>query len=183
MNDCEFQLGVLRPVMPVRLARIGIDEWAAVRYVHARAFERLAAPYLEPDEVLMFTNKVASPEYTDDLMTENLCGAWIERELAGTAGWRPADDNGRTARITAVFVNPMFARLGIGSRLLTDAEARAGQAGYRSFSARATPNAVGFFALHGYEVSSHGTSHLAPDTDVPITYMRKSAMASAPLVR
>jgi putative acetyltransferase len=165
-------------MLPVRLARVGIDDWAAVRYVHARAFERLAAPYLEPDEVLMFNNRVAAPEYTEDLMGENLVGAWIEQELTGTAGWRPADDHGRTARITAVFVNPMFARLGIGSRLLRDAEARAEVAGYKSFSVRATPNAVGFFTLHGYDISSHGLSMIAPDAEVPVTFMRKSLALS-----
>ena len=175
MNESGLIRPATRPTLPIRLAPIGIDHWADVRYLHARAFERLAAPFLDPREIELFKIRVASPEYTDELMRENLYGAWIDTELTGTAGWRATDDTGQSARITSVYVNPTFGRLGIGAQLLADAEARAEQAGFQSFSLRATPNAVGFFEAQGYHVSSHGISHIVSTTDLPITFMRKLA--------
>lgn len=176
MSDCGIDRHVTRLRLPIRLAAIGIDDWAAVRYVHGIAFERLASPYLDPAEIELFKARIATPEYTDDLMRENLFGAWVDRELAGTAGWRPADDNGSVARITSVFVNPVFTGLGIGAQLLTDAEARASTAGFTNLAVRSTPNAVGFFETFGYEISSHGSSQLVANQDVPITFMRKRAL-------
>ncbi len=178
MSDCSIDRHVTRLQLPIRLAPVGIDDWSAVRYVHGVAFERLASPYLEPNDIELFRARLASPEYTDDLMQENLFGAWIDTELAGTAGWRPADDHGTAARITSVFVLPVFTGLGIGSQLLADAEARAEQAGFTSYSVRATPNAVGFFDTFGYEISSHGITHIVPSQDLPITFMRKRRPAA-----
>ena len=180
MSDCGINRHITRLRLPIRLAPIGIDDWANVRYVHSLAFERLASPYLDPNDIEIFRARLAIPDYTDELMQENLFGAWVENELAGTAGWRPADDNGVTARITSVFVLPVFAGLGIGSQLLADAEARAEQAGFKSFAVRATPNAVGFFETFGYEISSHGIRSVSPNQDLPITFMRKRAMQMAP---
>ncbi len=175
MSDCGINRHITRLRLPIRLSPIGIDDWSAVRYVHGVAFELLASPYLEPADIELFRARLATPDYTDELMQENLVGAWVDSELAGTAGWRPADDNGASARITSVFVLPVFAGFGIGSQLLADAEARAVQAGFLNFAVRATPNAVGFFETFGYEVSSHGIRQLMPSQDVPISFMRKRA--------
>lgn len=180
MSDCRPNADGTRPQLPIRLGAIGVDDWAAVRYVHGAAFERLASPYLEPNEIELFKARVASPEYVEDLMRENLSGAWVESELAGTAGWQPASDDGRTARITSIFVNPIFTGLGIGARLLLDAETRATQAGFTSFAVRSTPNAIGFFAVLGYEISSRGVSHVATGHDVPVAFMRKKQPPGLP---
>ncbi|MFM9942419.1 MAG: GNAT family N-acetyltransferase [Hyphomicrobiaceae bacterium] len=174
MSDWEIDRQAQRQLLPIRLSPIGIDDWSAVRYVHRIAFERLVSPYLDPNEIELFQARISGPEYTEDLMRENLTGAWLDTELAGTAGWQPADDHGTTARITSVFVLPVFTGLGIGAQLLADAEARAEMAGFTSFSVRATPNAVGFFGALGYDISSHGISHVLANQDVPITFMRKS---------
>lgn len=175
MSGSGFERLPPAPSVSVRVAPIGLDDWAAVRHVHALAFERLAGPYLDTDEIVAFKARVATPEYTEDLQSENLIGAWVEQELVGTAGWRPTDDAGTSARITSIFVHPMFARLGIGSHLLAEAERSALRAGFSALAARATPNAVSFFELNGYEVSSHGVSHIASENYVPIAFMRKLA--------
>lgn len=177
MNDVgngEAHVGLGRIA---RLEPIGIDDWADVRQVHRLAFERLAGPYFDREELDAFRALIASPEYTDDLMGESLIGAWIERELVGTAGWRPIDDTGSAARITSVFVSPLFARLGIGSRLVRDAETRARQAGFASFATRATSNAVGFFEALGYDISSHGVCLIGPGLDIPVTFLRRGPVA------
>ncbi len=180
MGDSGPSADRVQPQLPVRLCPIGLDDWAAVRYVHGAAFVRLASPYLEPNEIELFKIRIASPEYIEDLMREDLFGAWVDRELAGTAGWQPAGDSGTTARITSIFVNPIFTGLGIGARLLVDAETRATYAGFTNFAVRSTPNAVGFFAVLGYEISSHGVSHVATGHDVPVTFMRKMQPSGPP---
>lgn len=172
------------PADQVTIKRVGMDDWASVRYVHATAFRIFAGGDCEPAEVEAFASYVRSPEYVERLQAENLCAGWLNGELVGTAGWMPADDSGSLARITSVFVQPLFTRLGIGRKLALDAEMRARTAGFVRFSARATLNSVGFFEKLGYDVTSHGIHAIATEQGMPVTYMRKQeAGADAPVVR
>lgn len=171
-----------RPADQMTLRRVGMDDWANVRYVHASAFRILAGGDSEPAEADAFAAYVRSQDYADRLQGENLYAGWIDGELVGTAGWTPADDSGALARITSVFVRPLFTRLGIGRRLALDAEARARAAGFERFSARATFNSVGFFEKLGYDVTSHGIHAIATEQGMPVTYMRKREPAASPAV-
>lgn len=166
------------PAAPMTIRRVGMDDWASVRYVHATAFRVLASRDCEPAEAEAFADFVRSQDYADRLLAENLHAGWLDGELVGTAGWIPADDSGALARITSVFVRPLFTRLGIGRRLALDAEARARAAGFERFSARATLNSVGFFEKLGYDVTSHGIHVIATEQGMPITYMRKHEPAA-----
>jgi len=174
----------LQPFAPpadrMTIRRVGMDDWASVRYVHASAFRILASSDCEPPELEAFAAYVRSPEYAARLHAENLHAGWLDGELVGTAGWTPADDSGSLARITSVFVRPLFTRLGIGRRLALDAEARARAAGFARFSARATLNSVGFFEKLGYDVTSHGIHAIATEQGMPVTYMRKHEAAVHP---
>ena len=159
---------------------VGVDDWASIRYVHSTAFRLLSASFCTPNEIDAFTGFVRSQTYTDRLMWENLHTGWLGDELVGTAGWAPADDSGAQARITSVFVRPLFTRMGIGRRLVRDAEARARAAGFERFSARVTLNSVGFFEKLGYDVTSYGVHVVMGDQTMPVTYMRKRTGAAAP---
>lgn len=161
------------PADRIAIRPVGLDDWASVRYVHSTAFRLLAAGHFTPDECDAFAGFVRSQDYVDLLIAENVQAAWLDGELVGTSGWTPADDNGALARITAVFVRPFFTRLGIGRRLVLDAEARARNAGFERFSARVTFNAVGFFEKLGYDITSYGIQPIAAEQGLPITYMRR----------
>lgn len=161
---------------------VGVDDWANIRYVHSAAFRLLSASFCTPNEIDAFTAFVRSETYADRLMWENVHTAWLDDELVGTAGWTPADDSGSQARITSVFVRPLFTRAGIGRRLVRDAEARARAAGFERFSARATLNSVGFFEKLGYDVTSYGVHTGMGEQSMPVTYMRKRTAAMAPVV-
>ena len=76
-------------------------------------------------------------------MKEEVYGAWLDGELIGTVSWHAAGNSGSTASIGGIFVR--HPRLGIGRRLLAEAEARAHQCGFERLSACATANAVPFF--------------------------------------
>jgi GNAT superfamily N-acetyltransferase len=88
-----------------------------------------AGAALSDAEMASFLAFVGSAAYSDQLRGEEMHGAFVDGQLVGTASWLVTGDDGETARITSVFVHPMFARLGIGARLLGEVEARACQAG------------------------------------------------------
>ncbi len=72
-------------------------------------------------------------------------------------------------------------RLGIGRRLLAEAEARAHQCGFERIAAGATANAVPFFQRFGYAIASSGKKMFTLGCSLPVTFLRKEL--SAPLSR
>ena len=116
------------------------------------------------------------PAYRDSLIAEDVYGAFVEGQLVGTAAWHVSGDDGRTARISSVFVDPMFGRLGIGGRLLGEVESRGSQSGFHQLGISATINAVPFFEKLGYREASRGIKALGPDCSLPVAFLRKSAL-------
>jgi GNAT superfamily N-acetyltransferase len=161
------------PADRMAIKPLGVDDWAGVRYVHTSAFRGLAGTHFSETEVDAFTQYARSQDYADRLLLENLHTGWLDGELVGTAGWTPADDCGSQARITSVFVRPLFTRMGLGRRLVLDAEARARAAGFQRLCVRATLNCVGFFEKLDYDVTSYGVQAIMSDQPMPVTYMRK----------
>jgi predicted N-acetyltransferase YhbS len=160
------------------IRHVTIDEMAAVRHIHSSAFRVYAGPFLTDEETAAFLAYIQSTRYVDDLMRCDLRGAIVDGSLVGTAAWRAADDQGASARLSAVFVDPLFTHAGIGHRLVADVEARAHQSGFRRFATRVTVNAVPFFERLGYEVASHGVSQVAmPASLIPVSFLRKEVPA------
>jgi GNAT superfamily N-acetyltransferase len=159
---------------PIAIRRIGIDDHADVRYLHIRSLTEQSFGALSEREVAAFAAFVSSSLYSDSLVAEEIHGAFVEGQLVGTAGWQFNGDDGRVARISSVFVHPLFSRLGIGRRLLGEVEMRALRSGFALLGTSATINAVGFFAKLGYREASRGVRTLAPDCSLPVAFMRKS---------
>ncbi len=166
-----------RVVELLEFRAIEIDDYAEVRHLHSLAYRILTTGHHSDEQIAAFTQFVRAPDYTRQLLANDLQGAWLDHILVGTAGWNPASDCGTTARITDIFVHPMFVGAGIARTLVQDAEARARSAGFTDFSARASVNAVPFFATLGYAITSHGVRPLGGGIDVPVTFMRKAAGA------
>jgi putative acetyltransferase len=151
-----------------------MDEHTHVRHLHTKSMENQSADSLTDAEMQAFAVFVRSPGYSDLLKEENLYGAFTEGQLIGTASWQVNGDDGQLARISSVFVDPMFLRLGIGKRLLTEVEARAFQSGFNQLSISTTLNAVPFFEKAGYQVASRGVKALGPSCLLPVAFLRKS---------
>lgn len=149
------------------------DHWSDVRSLHALAFRRLSCPALEPGQCRAFIAHIYAPDYTAALQMQDVHAAWYESRIIGTAGWMPSDDRGTAARITSVFVSPLFARIGIGRRLVVAAEARARAAGFRTFVVRAFQPSAGFFESLGYIRSSQGVQTVGTENGIPVVFMRK----------
>ena len=156
----------------VDLRPIGLDEYAAVRFVHDASFRVNCAAQLAEDDVKSFRAHIFSQKYMDELQLEDLVGAWLDGELIGTAGWMPADDQGLCARISSLFVRPLFSRIGVGPLLLAEVEARARRAGFKELCTRVMPHAVPFMAKAGYEVTSRGVQPFG-GVVCAVAFMRK----------
>jgi GNAT superfamily N-acetyltransferase len=157
----------------VAVRRVGLDDHAQVRYLHARAMRAQCGDALSDGELMAFLAVVESPAYSDHLRVEEVHGAFIDGQLIGTASWLANADDGETARIGGVFVHPMFTRLGLGGRLLAEVERRASQSGFGQFGASATINAVPFFERCGYAEASRGVKAFGPECWLPVAFLRK----------
>jgi GNAT superfamily N-acetyltransferase len=153
------------------LQQLGVDDYAALRHLHATSLRAETIGVLSEAEVGAFARLVYSPAYTALLMKEEVYGAWLDGELVGTASWQTNAANGLVARIGSIFVR--HPRHGIGNRLLTWVEARVQQSGFGRIAAGVTANAVPFFQRHGYSVASSGTRTLALGCALPVTFLRK----------
>jgi GNAT superfamily N-acetyltransferase len=92
------------------------------------------------------------------------CGGWSFRAtLFGSdhgphrahAGGPLLDPRRDAAKIRAIFVHPAFARRGLGSRILAEAEGAAKLAGFSRFEMGSTLTGVPLYRLRGY--SAHET--------------------------
>jgi N-acetylglutamate synthase-like GNAT family acetyltransferase len=153
------------------LRPIAVDDFSNLRYLHATSLRAQTLDVLSEEEVEAFVKLVYSPEYATLLMKEEVYGAWLDGELIGTVSWHAAGNGGSTASIGGIFVR--HPRLGIGRRLLAEAEARAHQCGFERLSACATANAVPFFLRFGYEKVSRGVRSLSFGCVLPVTFVRK----------
>jgi GNAT superfamily N-acetyltransferase len=157
----------------VAVRRVGLDDHGQVRYLHARAMRTQCGDALSDAELTAFLAFVGSPAYSDHLRTEEVHGAFIDGQLIGTASWLASADDGETARIASVFVHPMFARLGVGGRVLAEVEGRASQSGFDRLGAAAIVSAVPFFERHGYAEASRGVKAYGPECWLPVAFLRK----------
>jgi GNAT superfamily N-acetyltransferase len=162
----------------VALRRIGLDDHSQVRRVHARAMRSHCGDTLSEAELSAFLDFVNSPVYSDHVLAQEAYGAFVDGQLVGTGSWLANGDDGETARIASVFVDPMFARLGIGGRLLAEVEARAAQSGFDQLGTSATISAVPFFERHGYTEASRGVKAFGPECWLPVAFLRKRVVRS-----
>ncbi len=157
----------------------GLDHWAEIRHLHALSFRAVTSRAIEPKQSAAFIERIYEPDYTVSLQTHDLLVAWLDQRPIGTAGWVPFDHRAKSARITSVYVSPFFNRLGIGSRLVAAAEARAAAAGFHAYAARAFQPTVGFFEAVGYSRSAQGVQSVGTENGIPVIFMRKSPLDPA----
>ena len=155
----------------LKLRPIGLDDFADIRSLHATTVRAHTLGALSEEEVTSFVKLVGSPDYSTLLLREELYGGWIDGELVGTVSWHAGGSTGATATISGIFVRHIG--LGIGRRLLAEAETRAHRSGFDLLSAGTTANAVPFFQRLGYEKVSRGVRTLTHDCRLPVTFLRK----------
>ena len=175
------QVSSIRPTtLNERLALrpISLDDFSSLRYLHVSALRAQTLDVLSEEEAAAFARLVYSPAYVSLIMREEAVGAWLDGELVGTVSWHAGGNTGSVASIGGIFVR--HPRLGIGGRLLAEAEARVHQCGFERLSACATANALPFFLRHGYEEVSRGVRSLSVGCVLPVTFVKKSLPPGRP---
>lgn len=168
----DIAKGLLPGPIEIRPARL--EDLSSIRYLHGASFRALATPILGPDETEIAAKFIRSPAYADKLFADKLFAAFIEQQLVATAGWATPTSGSSGARLRSLYVSPLFGGLGIGRRLVKLVEGDARQAGYTSYSVRATANVVGFFERLDYRITSQGVRNLEGNLTLPVFFMRKT---------
>jgi GNAT superfamily N-acetyltransferase len=107
------------------------------------------------------------------------CGGWSRRRTLFGGDNHAERDAGEldpkvdAARIRAFFVNPDFARRGIGRALLAHCEAEARAHGFRSFELMGTLTGIPLYQACGYELGETVRYPLAADLMIEFAAMRK----------
>lgn len=145
----------------------------AVRYLHRLAFRHLAAAHHTAAQIAGHEALIAAADYAEDLARSHLILArHATAGLVATAGWLGMDDRPHTARIRKVFVHPDWARRGLASALVRQAEQDAAALGFSRLFLRANVNAVPLYERLGYRVVEAGTM-AAGGAALPVYFMAK----------
>lgn len=93
----------------------------------------------------------------------------IVAEIDGVvAGYAIAQLNVASAYVRDLFVDPLYMRRGIGTRLLADIVQQARRAGARELRLVSDPNAVAFYHARGFEVVGAQRSSDIPGRELPV---------------
>jgi len=108
------------------------------------------------------------------------CGGWSYRKTLYGSDHGPnreaalLDPSSEPAKIRAIFVDPEWARRGLGTLILRHCEDAARQAGFRSLEMGSTLTGVPLYSLKGYERGETVGIPLPNGEVLPIVHMVKS---------
>jgi putative acetyltransferase len=170
----------LELVLDVVLRTAEAADLATIRRLHALSFATLASGEHSPAQIAAHTELTESPEYRTDVLRSHLMLALSPTgEIIATTGWIAVPQEPSTARIRKVFVHPDWARRGLASRLVRDAELRAIEAGYSRMVVRANRNAVPLYRKLGYEPLREGVMTAPGGIELPVVFMEKANRRSS----
>lgn len=152
--------------MEIEVRVIGLEEVGVVTALIGASVRGLQVEYTEGQREAALrtvftvdTRLVGDGGYYGAFAGERLvgCGGWSGRRTlyGGDAQVEKIeadrlDPKVDAAKIRAIFVDPAFARMGIGGRLLEAAEEGARRAGFRRFEMGSTLSGLGLYRLRGY---------------------------------
>lgn len=148
------------PPAGIALRDATADDAAAIADVHAASIREFGADGYDDRQVRAWLANVHPERYP--LEESGFCAIVAERDAdtdgdnADVVGFglldrEPADCDGATGRITAVYVHPDHVRGGVGSAILAALETAARDAGLETLVLTASVNAIAFYERAGYE--------------------------------
>ena len=158
----------------MRIRRAGVDDYSTIRHVQSSAIRSMNGKLLEDVEVVNAVRAVYSPEYITELFRKTVHVAVLNGDIVGTCAWGPSDDRGTAARVSGLFVMPLFQHNGIGARLIDETTRDAAQGGFKRFMATVPVALAPLFAEMNFVVASYGTSRdVIPNTSLQVAFLRK----------
>ena len=163
----------LDDVLDARLALrpIGVDDYSAVRHLHATSLRAQTHGVLSDAEVVAFVRLVYSPAYTDILMKEDVYGAWLDGELVGTVSWQANGGNGLIARIGCIFVRHQGSASAAGC--LPRSKAGPSSAASTASPSASRPTPCRFSSGWATRWRRSGVKTLSLGCELPVTFLRK----------
>lgn len=144
-----------------------------IRALQIGAFRVASARCYDEPEARAYESYIANTGTAERLKTHDTELALVGGQVVGTAGWAQSGDDGALARLTDLFVDPLFMHLGVGSALAERTERRAQLAGYVKVAVRAPLLLTGFFEGLGYDLTSYGSFSPKPGFELPIAFLKK----------
>ena len=177
--------------MQIRAAQL--DEVPALTELIARSVRALGAGYYTPRQIELSlvhvfgvdTQLIHDQTYfvIDDNGTCAGCGGWSKRRtLYGGDQLKAGEDNlldpmKEAARIRAFFIDPAYARRGLGKQLLALCEAAAQAAGFTRCEMGATLSGVPLYEACGYRAVTTIDIPMPDHEFLPIVQMEKTFSA------
>ncbi len=174
--------------MQIRVAQM--DEVPALTELIARSVRALGAGYYSPRQIELSLIHVFGVDtllihdqtyyVIDDDSVYAGCGGWSKRRtLFGGDQIKSGEDNlldptQEAARIRAFFIDPLYARRGLGKRLLETCETAAQQAGFSRFELAATLSGVPLYEACGYRAVKELLVPMPENEVLPIVQMEKT---------
>src|SRR5262249_55921547 len=156
-------------VLDIVLRAAEAGDLPAIQRLHALSFATLAGGEHSPAQIAAHTELTQSPEYQTDVLRSHLMLALSATgEIVATTGWIAVPEGPGTARIRKVLVHPDWARRGLATRLVRNAETRALEAGYPRIVVRANRNAVPLYRKLGYEPLREGSMTAPGGIELPV---------------
>jgi N-acetylglutamate synthase-like GNAT family acetyltransferase len=177
-------------VIALRQARL--EDLPAIEALIARSAQELSAGYYTPAQVAALLRYVfgADTQLIRD-GTYFVCeadggalvaaGGWSRRAtLYGADRVKASEDPlldpaTEAARIRAFFVDPGWARRGLGRRLFAECETAARSAGFRTLALVATMPGEPLYRALGFELTERFALRMPDGTEVPVAHMSRRA--------
>ena len=145
--------------------------------VHRRAVAELCAPMYSEPELRGWLAGLLPGGHLPAIVAKDV---FVAVDGVTIVGFSEFDAVSR--EVSAVYVDPVYVRRGIGSRLLDAAEAAAQAHGITRVRLRASLNAVPFYLARGYRLQRYGTMPLRAGGSLRCALMRRTlARAPAPV--
>lgn len=178
LKDCMFTIRLAyasdKPVLEALIRKSGIGLSAG--YYSDEQAAAITREVFGVDSALVADGTYFAIEAGDTIVA---CGGWSRRatdfggDQAKSGDDRPLDPASEPARIRAFFVDPDFARLGLGAMLLDHCTRAAARAGFKALELVSTMPGEPLYLRHGFAPLERIELPLTGGVTVPLTRMRK----------
>ncbi len=140
----------------------------AMYRVHVDAIRVLASKAYAEEELRAWYGRLTPDSYTDVIASRVVLVAEASREVIGFCQLDP-----ETGEVEATLVDPRYANVGVGSRLLEAVEQIARDRSLRMLHLASSLNAEPFYRKHGFAVKRRAVFPFAKELPIDCTIMTK----------
>ncbi|HFB2048678.1 MAG TPA: hypothetical protein TECP_01038 [Hyphomicrobiaceae bacterium MAG_BT-2024] len=170
----------------VSVRNVEIDSISTIRKLQHDSYMRLYAQHATDFETAAFKELLESSKYADDLhqtiSKRQVYAAYLDHRMVGIAAWSDYPDYQASGRLRFLFVDPFFARCGVGATLLGSLEVIVTSVHCRDFSVRTVVPSMGFFEKSSYCTTSYGALPVGNHESFEIAFMSKSEFSEHKII-